>query len=328
MALNPAMDMAKPQGLSKNAAYTGKVVQNNDKEKHPDKRMLGRVQIRVDTIFEGVKDEMLPWAIPEFGSNCDGASATSGSFSVPKIGTKVLVYFQDGSPLHPKYSAYTVDEKTTLKEREHNYPDRTVHLFQNGCMLLVDTKSNEVFFRDPGSLQMYIVGDLNLSVDGNVVEKIQGNRTTYVKGNVVEKVDGNKELYLTGDYKETIKGKHDQNVTGSFSESISGKRELFVSGTDTESITGARSLYAASGLTSNVVGSNKMLVAGDDTHAASGSMVRLGSRIDDNPSGGSASASAGPSAPSAPSAPTIPTMPKWTGVRGKKPDSTDDKPPE
>jgi hypothetical protein len=309
MALNPAMDMAKPQGLAKNAAYTGKVVQNNDKEKHPDKRMLGRVQIRVDTIFEGVKDEMLPWAIPEFGSNCDGASATSGSFSVPKIGTKVLVYFQDGSPLHPKYSAYTVDEKTTLKEREHNYPDRTVHLFQNGCMLLVDTKSNEVFFRDPGTLQMYIVGDLNLSVDGNVVEKIQGNRTTYVKGNVVEKVDGNKELYLTGDYKETIKGKHDQNVTGAF----------------TESIHGAKTLYAAAGSTDNITGSNKVLVAGDDTHSASGGMIRSGSRIDDNPGGSGGSAASGPSAPAAP---TIPTMPKWTGVRGKKPDSTDDKPPE
>ena len=282
--INPAVDMKTPQGLSKSLAYEATIMQNNDLQYHPDKRMLGRVQIRVSTIFDGIEDSMLPWAIPEFGSQCDGASSTSGFFMVPKVGSKVLVYFQDGSPLHPKYSAYTIDETTALKESEHNYPNRVVHLFQNSCMMVVDTQSNDVFFRNPGNLNMYILGDVNLMVNGNVVEKIKGNHTVEVTGNVVEIVHGDKTVY------------------------VEGQR--------TEVVTGAASDFYNGGTTESVVGSKAVFVHGDSNLSATGSVVRSGARIDDNPSGG------GGSGPSSPSVPSVENLPNWPVIRGEKPDTT------
>jgi hypothetical protein len=306
MSVNVASDMTKAQGLSKTAPYEAIVVANDD-TKHEDKRMLGRVQFRIPKIYDSIEDKLLPWAIPQYGSHPDGASSESGYFAVPKVGSKVLVYFQDGSPLHPKYAPYTVDASTALKEREHNYPNRVVHLFKNTALLMVDTQSNEMFIRNPGNLNIFIQGNVNMRVDGNVLEKIQGNRITHVKGNVTEVVDGNKTLYLQGDYSETIKGKHDQFVDGTFLEKIGSSRQLFVGSSSSEKVGSSRGVY----------------VGGDDTHNVSGHIIRIGARIDDNPGGGGGS---GGNAPDAPSKPQLPNIPYWPVVRGKKPDTTDEKP--
>ncbi len=206
MSMLRTTDMAQPQGLSKTMKYEAVVVQNNDALYHPDKRMLGRIQFRSAQLFNGIEDELLPWAIPSCGNHTDGAGPNSGSFSVPKIGTKVLITFQDGSPLHPMYSAYTVDATTTPIEAAHNYPNRTVHNFANGCTMITDTQSNEVMFRNPGNLNIYVMGDVNLSVEGNVNEKINGNRFLYVKGNSTESVEGNKIVYTKGNVTDTTDG--------------------------------------------------------------------------------------------------------------------------
>lgn len=307
MAVNPALDMAKPQGLSKTGAYEATVVDNNDKKNHPDKRMLGRIKIRVEGIFEGVKDEHLPWAIPEYSAHVDGASATSGSFGVPKVGTKVLVYFQEGSPLHPKYAPYTVDEKVALKEREHHYPNRIVHLLQNSSMVIVDTESNEVMIRNPGNANIYILGDVNLMVNGNVSEKIKGNKTVYIEKDYVEHIKGNKTIYLEGDHKETIKGDMTHFVQGDTTDKTAGEKKTYVGGS----------------LSDNVSSSRSTLTGSDDTHAAGGHIVRSASRIDDNPGGGGGGPGGGPSAPDAPE---IAKQPFWPVVRGKKPDTSQEKP--
>jgi hypothetical protein len=199
MGINPATDMNRPQGLDKTMKYEGIVVENDDSKHHEDKRMLGRVKIKVPGIFDGIHDDFLPWAIPSLGSNADGSGPNSGSFSVPKKGTKVLITFQDGSAQHPKYSPYTIDQGNMLEEAKHNYPNRIVHLHSNGALQVVDTQSNEAFIRNPGDLNLYIVGDLNLKVDGNVIESIEGNKTTYVKGNSTEVVKGNRSVFVTGD---------------------------------------------------------------------------------------------------------------------------------
>jgi hypothetical protein len=198
MAINALSDMSKPQGLAKEQEYEAIVVENNDKDHHEDKRMLGRVQTRVKGIMDGIPDEHLPWAIIKAGSGADGSGGSSGSFSVPKKGTKVLVKFQNGKASHPMYSPYTVDESTMLEEAKHNYPDRTVHLHSNGCMQIVDTKTNEVFFRNPGDMKIYVQGDVELKVEGNLKEEIDGNRTTHVKGNSIEVVDGDKKIHVAG----------------------------------------------------------------------------------------------------------------------------------
>ena len=200
-------DLQQPQGIIKGQKYESIVIQNNDKEKHPDKRMLSRIQARPVVLFDGIPDEDLPWAIPDVGHHSDGASANSGHFSVPKIGSKVSLTFQDGSASHPMYSPYSGDETTSLKEREYNYPNRSVHLFANGGMAIIDTQENHIMIRGSGTVDIYIEGNCNLKVDGNVLEKIDGDKTTVVKGDLTEIVQGNRAVFVTGSDTQVAQGK-------------------------------------------------------------------------------------------------------------------------
>lgn len=220
--LNIAKDMATPQGLVDGMYYEAIVV-NNDDINSPDKRRLGRIQARVDEVFgPDIPDEHLPWAIPELFMQLDGASSTSGFVSIPKIGTKVLVRFQCGSALHPVYSGYLIDETTRMEELLHNYPNRAVARFQNGCLLVIDTQTDEVFFRNPGDLNIFIEGNANLVVKGNVVEKILGNKTTMVQGNLTEIVKGSRNLHVEGNNLQTVGGNNDAFAGGSDGHHASG----------------------------------------------------------------------------------------------------------
>lgn len=210
--LNPSTDMTSSQGLSKDKEYEGVVVNNNDYAY--DKRRLGRVQIRVAGIFDGIPDEHLPWAITKHGSS-DGASENSGKFSVPAIGSKVLVRFQNGSASHPIYSAYVMDEKTFLKEAEVNYPNRDVTKLKNGCLVIVDKQTNEIFIRNPGAANIYIQGDVNLTVTGNLLEEVKGDKTLNVAGNYIEKIGGNHLAQIQGQESGTVGGSRHWSIGGS-----------------------------------------------------------------------------------------------------------------
>jgi hypothetical protein len=285
--LNPAIDFKTKQGLTKEW-YEGVVVDNNDPMK------LARVRIKVEEVFGDIKDEHLPWAIPEYSFQADGASANSGSFIVPKVKTKIRVRFQNCDPLLPVYAAYMVDKKTALKEAEHNYPNRMVHLFSTGALLIVDTKSNEVFLRNPGDLNIYILGDVNLMVNGDVTEKINGNKTSVIKGDSLEIVEGNKTIQVKGDYAEVVDGSRLQYTEGDDSVAVNGSSNTNISGDRTVS-------------------------SANDTQIASGNALRFGAIVHDNPPGGGAS-----SPVSKPEVPDVPKFKTWPGIRGKKPDSDSD----
>lgn len=273
--LNPAQDLAQGQGLDKTKKYKGTVVNNNDP------RQLARIQVRVDTIFDGISDEHLPWAIPAF-EHCDGATANSGFVGIPKNGSRVSIKFQGGSPLHPEWSGYTVDETNLLHEAKHNYPDRVVALYDNTCLLIIDTKSKEIFLRNPGDYHFFIEGNVFIQVKGNVTERIKGNYTKIVDGNTT---------VLT-------KGWEKRQTLGHYTNSIGGYRRISTKGDKVETV-GGRGTYH---------------VDGNDGYFVKGNSVRTGARIDDNPG-------SGPSPkPDEPSDIATPAFPVWPGVRGNLPE--------
>ena len=190
--LNITRDLSKPQGIIKGALYDAIVVDNKDA------RHLGRVTARIPILFDGIEDAHLPWAIPVGVNHADGASSTSGCVDIPKIGTKVCLSFQESSVDHPTYSTYPVDETTVLDEALLNYPDRKVMRLQNSALVVYDTKTNELFIRNPGTVRIYVEGNCELEVKGNMVEKVMGNKTSYVRGNLTEIVDGNRTLGVKG----------------------------------------------------------------------------------------------------------------------------------
>lgn len=174
-------------GLS-DQLHVATVVDNND-PKH-----WGRIRARVDHIFEGIPDEHLPWAIVSL-SHPGGGAAAHGHFDVPEVGAKVLVQFQNGSPLHPIYKGYFIDETTKLPEAEVNYPKRTVTLWPSGSLLIIDKQSNDVFVRNQGDLHLYVTGDAYIKVDGNLLQEVVGNRMTFVGGDDMTVVGGTHGVY-------------------------------------------------------------------------------------------------------------------------------------
>jgi uncharacterized protein YcbK (DUF882 family) len=205
--MNLATDMAEGQGLNKDIWYAATVVHNNDPDKY------GRIQARVKEIFDGIPDEDLPWAISAGWNHPDGAFGSSGILLVPKVGTKVQVRFQKGSPMYPEYRGYNVDKGTALQEAEMNYPNRAVLRFQNNSMMIVDTQANIIYMRSPGDCRICVVGDLQLEVLGNVAELVHGNVTRHIQGNLDETIDGSHSVTVKGDFKEHISGKsHTQSA--------------------------------------------------------------------------------------------------------------------
>jgi hypothetical protein len=269
--------MKKGQGLDPHKWYPGTVVDDDDTHSG-DGQMRGRVKIRVDGLFDSYPDSDLPWAIPD-QSHADGASPDSGSFDVPSKGSKIKVKFQDGSPLHPIYSGYLVDDQTMLPEAKVNYPKRKVHLYKDGTLLVLDTKTKQAFIRAPGELNVYVQGNVNLYVNGNVSEVILGDKTSYIEGNL----------------KEIVKGNYERTVLGSVTETVAGVFNLGVQG----ALNIVGSLLGIFGTTSAIVGS-------------AGPLVLQGEPLIENKTAASAP-------PIEPGSSDQPSMPDWTGVRGSTP---------
>lgn len=191
------------------------VVDNNDPKK------WGRIRARPSTLFEGVPDEHLPWAIVSL-QHPGGASAAHGRFEVPEVGAKVLLMFQNGNPMHPEYKGYFIDESTVLEEAKTNYPERTVMLWPSGSLLVIDKKSEDVFIRNKGDLHLYVTGDAYVKVDGNLTQKIGGNRLTFVAGDDITVVGG-----TFGAYAATMKLK----ASGTFGATGQGSASIYSGGT-------------------------------------------------------------------------------------------------
>lgn len=269
--MNIVQDMSEGQGLNKDTWYAATVVYNNDPDKY------GRIQARIETIFDGIDDGDLPWAIPSAWNHPDGGDSTSGLLLVPKVGSKVQIRFQKGNPLYPEYRGYNVDKITALQEGEMNYPNRAVARFQNKTLMVIDTQDNIIYMRSPGDVRICIVGDLQLEVMGNVIERIHGNVHRQIDGNLDETVKGNHTVTVNGNVKEHIGGKHHAKTNGDYKESVGGK------------------IIQASG--------GKATYRSDSTLALEGSTIHENSGVGDADPGSAGDAEA-------------PVLKDWPGIRG------------
>lgn len=226
--LNLAKDMSSPQGLTKEHLYEAIVVNNDDSKTEAPYNC--RIQARVPILFDGIEDDLLPWAIPIF-DHYDGASDKSGVAYLPKVGSKVLLKFQDGSDDNPIWMGYPVDKKTQMKEMQHNYPNRVIVMrLQNKAITLYDTKTNELFIRNPGDMKVYIDGNTELTVTGNVKEVIKGNKEVFIEGDYTESITGNVKRTNGGNNTESIGGEAKMSIGGSWKHSTGGDASIQVSG--------------------------------------------------------------------------------------------------
>jgi hypothetical protein len=101
--------------------YIGIVVNNQDST------FSGRCKVRVLGLFDGIKDEHLPWAVPINSTIFGGNGA--GSLSVPKVGHFVRIQFNNGDQFAPEYTTIQNVDSDLIKRIKDDYIGTHVLLF-------------------------------------------------------------------------------------------------------------------------------------------------------------------------------------------------------
>ena len=177
---NPMQEISSQKREFANRIFMGIVVDNEDPE------FLQRVRIRVPVVYDGVKDETLPWALPMY-SSIQGNTKTVGAYSVPVIDSLLYVKFQDGDTHFPVYGQIAVTPETVKDESRINYPHRYGMSDNKGNKLYVDTKEGDmridhhsgtsIHILPDGSVNMKVVGNISWDVDGDITWDVDGNWT-------------------------------------------------------------------------------------------------------------------------------------------------------
>lgn len=248
----------KPIGLDKDMVYRAVVTKNDDKRK------LGRIKARVEGIFEGIKDDHLPWANPEFhhvqgafnkgndeGNFNKDEVSRSGIFYVPQKDQIIGLKFPTGDPHKPVWTSYTVDVEVALPETEENYPDRVVIKLHNGFYVIIDTKTHEFFFNNPGDVNMTILGDCNQYIVGNQQLKVVDSKSKIASyllnapDTVLKKLDPSpvKKIPFDSQLPGEIGNRHIE-IDGNQTYKIKGNRLTDIEGTDVTNVKKTRTANA------------------------------------------------------------------------------------
>ena len=95
-----------------------------------DEERKGRIQVRVQTVFNQIDLEHIPWAEPN--RNLDGKS-----FCVPAVGKIVNVIFHNGNVYEPQY-IYSENYNTNLQQKLNDMEDAE---YENFVALLMDHRT-------------------------------------------------------------------------------------------------------------------------------------------------------------------------------------------
>ncbi len=138
--------------------YRGKVLSTSDSDQ------LGRIRCEVypmmigeDTAknldgVDGIAIASLPWAVPAMPLS-SGAGSGYGSFMVPKVGSFVFIFFEEGDINQPVYFAEAQTKTHGLPaSRTVNYPNRKVVKTSSGVEIIIDDTTGEVIITGAGDV--------------------------------------------------------------------------------------------------------------------------------------------------------------------------------
>ncbi len=236
--------------------YRGLVVNNKDPEKK------GRCAIWIPTIMVNIDPSKGLWANPANNpiggrnSEYDSSNNYAGTCYIPRKGSYVFIFFEDGNINNPCYlSACDLENTPVLPENQSgsNYQDKwTIFKSTKGrCIVISD---------DPDDERVEITGkkrNLSNPPTGDIssVFTIDGNQTTIL----LDETSGKEKILIRtykGDFinidvtnqKLQIKFKSDINietdgnlnlkVTGNFNIEVDGKMSTLIVGTDNKMVGG------------------------------------------------------------------------------------------
>lgn len=169
-------------------------------EDDEDPFQAGRVKVRVFGMFDELPIEALPWA--QYADPFMGGAANAGGIWVPDKGTHVWVFFENGEHDQPVYfagaparvhfpqQATKSDQPSSRSRGDIKYPRNKAFRSRSGHVIeLDDTEGNSRIRISHKSGTQQIIFD-----NGDVYERVVGNKTSVVYGDSFEYVKGNKIL--------------------------------------------------------------------------------------------------------------------------------------
>lgn len=249
--------------------YVGEVEDNADPEG------IGRCKIRIIDVFGSkIPTDVLPWAAPadEVG---EGAGDQLGHFSVPIIGSHVLVYFHKEDLYSPIYEARLRAKNQLIDELAENYPERYGFKDSLGNFWYVDkTKDNDLVH-----FEHHTGTKLTIDKEGSVFAAIVKDRELIISENSVVNIGENSDVTVGNDSTLLIEGESDVTVKGNASLSIDGSATAVVKGSLDANVNGSADIEVSSqcrvtagSLVAQVNGTAQVTVSGSCSLTTSSSL--------------------------------------------------------
>ena len=190
--------------------FPAKVIDNKDPE------LKGKVQIRIDHLFEGVRDSDLPWAYPMI--NINGGSATYGTGFIPEKDSLIWVAIENMDLLDPIFyiSAFMWDDLSSSIfqqfESVHGlkiglssqYPDVKFIRLKNGVTVGLSSSSTtpEIFVYHPtgSSLKFAKDGSIKVKDSLNTVSIVIKNNKIEINANTSSEIKTTGKWSHSGDF--------------------------------------------------------------------------------------------------------------------------------
>lgn len=170
--------------------YIGIVVDNVDPSNY------GRVKIRIPEVhgtIDDISDADLPYAI-RIDPVGFGSSSEVSSYSVPVIGSEVMVRFYNNDIYSPMYYGRPYNSNSITGQGNGKYIFKDPH--GNSINIDYENKTADIDF--DASFTINITGNVTMNVTGSVNSTIGGNSTSIIEGNMTSTVGGNLSCASTG----------------------------------------------------------------------------------------------------------------------------------
>ena len=196
--------------------YTGKVISTDDKDKE------GKIQISIESVSEGWRKDLLPWAIPLISNVSNGTM----EMHLPKEGSQVWVlvdkYFKRFYYLSNRYFYNLFDFSkvsgllnkcdkinTEYKNIDFKYfADKTL-LFHNnsdGSSGIITSQGTLIYIDKDGTLVKEIEKDETITVNGDKKEIVKGKNTVEIGDDSTTTYKGKKVEECKSSYECTTQG--------------------------------------------------------------------------------------------------------------------------
>jgi len=209
------------------------VVDNID----PDKR--GRVKVTIDGVLLG-DTSVLPWVFPLNPTGLGGGSSSSW-FSVPELGSELVVTFPYGDIYSGFYVGYWQTAETHQTLFDEDYPESYGFMDSTGNHYKVNKAQGTMEIQHASGILLKFNqdGSLDLEVPEDLTETIDGDRASVVGGVLNINVTGNATVDSQG--KVVVKGAQTVEIdggSGGVIGAVTGKCKCAFTGQDHPQVSG------------------------------------------------------------------------------------------